>query len=173
MRKRFGDCSSLHYDSFAISFSSQTLTHIPTHHPRKSTPTSCPPLPPSSSSVLPVSPSSSSQKGKCKRTNEKKPNRAHHRSSPTSPPSFLRSLSRTGYIGGTVLSEILKKHPESTITVQYRQDAHKDVLEKFSKQIVPVKGELGLMLGQEEGGSSRSWVVGKEGERDGTSSREE
>lgn len=54
--------------------------------------------------------------------------------------SFL--VRSTGYIGGSILTAILKQYPESTITVQYRQQAHKDILEKFSKQIVPVKGEL-------------------------------
>ncbi|KAL7417185.1 hypothetical protein BDY24DRAFT_432899 [Mrakia frigida] len=61
-------------------------------------------------------------------------------SSSSSPSIFI--LGATGYIGGTVLSDVLKAYPESKVTVQYRQDAHKEVLEKFSKQIEPVKASL-------------------------------
>lgn len=39
------------------------------------------------------------------------------------------------------MSALLRDYPNSTITVQYRQDAHKDVLEKFNKNILAVKGE--------------------------------
>lgn len=80
-----------------------------------------------------------------------------NRSSPSLLVVLLLSLSLvSGFIGGTILSDILKQYPESTVTVQYRQDAHKDVLEKFSKQIVPVKGELRVLChAAKEGGMDR------------------
>jgi hypothetical protein len=51
-----------------------------------------------------------------------------------------RVLLCSGYIGGSVLTALLEKYPDSEIRLQYRSDSQKDTLQKLSKNIVPVKG---------------------------------